>query len=212
MATKIKKTFWDSFEGLYQMGWSKHRGYLLDWMKSNNVSSFLDVGCGTGPLYELNRDEKYQLRYKGTDYSWAMIDVANEHFPEADPKFEVQDARKLTEPDNSWDCVVLMHCLDHLDDYKAAISEATRVSSKYVIIVLWRPFVADGERLNDRNMMNKEPNEKPWEDTYLHEYSRDLLETEFKKNNLKIIELVTGPEINDGNQCNIMYILKNEKD
>lgn len=197
-----ERTFWETFHSLYQHGPAKHRTYLLKRMHELGVKSFLDTGCGTGPLYELNKDE---LKYKGTDYSWAMIEQAKQHFPEGD--FEVQDARKLTEPDGSWDCAVSMHCLDHLDDHKAAIAELARVSRKYVIIILWRPFVGQ-DRINDRNMMNKNEGEKPWEDTYLHEYTRDDLLAEFEKNGLTIIEELNDERINDPGKYNWMVVLE----
>jgi ubiquinone/menaquinone biosynthesis C-methylase UbiE len=202
-----ERTFWDSFHSQYQMGDSKHRSYLLNNLRYVlKAESMLDVGCGTGPLYQLIKEKKLRLKYKGTDYSWAMIEQCQLHFPEGD--FEVQDARKLEENAGSWDAVVLMHCLDHLDDYQSAIREAARVAKKYVVIVLWRDFVTDGTRLNDRNMMNKEEGEKPWEDTYLQEYSREVLEEEFKKNNLKIIEETSGEVINDPGKYNFIYWLE----
>lgn len=199
-----ERTFWDTFHSLYQHGPNKHRLYLLKKMKELGCESFLDVGCGTGPLYELNKDE---LKYKGTDYSWAMIEQAKKHFPDGD--FEVQDARKMTEKDNSWDCVVSMHCLDHLDDHRSAIKELARVAKKYVIIVLWRGFVGQ-DRINDRNMMNKSEGEKPWEDTYLHEYSKEDLVREFAINKLKVIEEVSGDEINDPGKYNWLVVLEKE--
>ena len=101
-----------------------------------------------------------------------------------------------------------MDCLEHLDDYKAAIREANRVASKYVIIVLWRPFVSEGTRLNDRNMMHKEDGEQPWQDTFLHEYSAEALKEAFKENNMEILEEVSGPLINDANRYNYIYVLK----
>lgn len=207
-------TFWDSFHSSYQMGPSKHRTYLLDNLRELGVTSFLDVGCGTGPLYELVKNvdtepvmgARWVFKYKGTDYSWAMIEQCEIAFPEGD--FEVQDARKLKEKDNSWDAVVLMHCLDHLDDYKAAISEAARVAKKYVVIILWRDFVADGTRLNDRNMMNKEPDEEPWEDTHLQEYSYQALNEAFKESGLTIIEETDGEKINDPGKYNFIFWLE----
>lgn len=202
-----ERTFWDSFHSSYQMGPSKHRLYLLNRMKELGVGGFLDVGCGTGPLYDLNKDFKFS--YKGTDYSWAMIEQCELAFPEGD--FEVQDARKLKEKDNSWDAVVLMHCLDHLDDYKAAIREAARVSSKYVVIILWRDFVGADTHLNDKNMMNKEPGDEPWEDTYLQEYSREALEAAFRESGLRIIEETSGEEINDPGKYNFIYWLEKEE-
>ena len=77
------RTYWDTFEGAYQMGHQKHRDYLLDLMNKKGIASFLDVGCGTGPLYELNQENEFSMEYKGTDYSPAQIEVAKKLFPEA---------------------------------------------------------------------------------------------------------------------------------
>ena len=210
-----KRTYWDTFEGSYQMGEQKHRVYLLDLLKEKGVKSLLDVGCGTGPIYDLivNTMEgdtgKWDniTRYKGTDYSYAMVDIAKDMFPAGE--FQVQDARRLKEAPGIWDCVLLLHCLDHLDDYKSVISEAARVSSKYVCIVLWRSFVAEGTNLNDRNTMGKEAGEAPWQDTYLHEYSQQVLEDEFEKNNLTIAHIAEGEMINsDNSKYNFLYLLE----
>lgn len=203
-----QKTYWDTFETPYQMGHQKHRDYMLDVLRNKGVESLLDVGCGTGPVYELLKEANDPMQYKGTDYSYAMIEVAKSHFPEAD--FEVQDARKLDEEDNSWDCVLLLHSLDHLNDYQAAIKEAARVSKRYVCIVLWRSFVDEGTRLNDRNMYGKQEHEDPWEDTFLQEYSREALETEFEKNGLTIEQIAEGDTLNDEGKYNFLYLLRKQ--
>lgn len=201
------KTFWDTFTGAYQMGEQIHRMYLLNLLKDKGVEYILDVGCGTGPIYEIikNHDE-FNFMYKGTDYSQGMIEVCKKLFPEA--VWEVEDARHLSEQDNSWDCVLLLHSLDHLDDYKAAIKEAARVARKYVCIVIWRGFVKDGTRLNDRNMYYKKEGEAPWEDTYLQEYSRETLENEFKNNGLFIEHFTNGREVNNPGTYNSLWLLK----
>lgn len=201
------RTYWDSFVSPYQMGAQKHRLYMMETLADYDIESLLDVGCGTGPIYEINRDYGFDFKYKGTDYSPAMIEIAKREFPEGD--FEVQDARYLSEPDNSWDCVLLLHCLDHLDDYKSAIKEAARVAKKYVCIVLWRSFVAEGTNLNDRNMMGKKEGEEPWEDTHLQEYSKQALEKAFKEANLEIEETAEGEQLNsDQSHYNFMYLLR----
>ena len=212
------KTYWDTFETLYQMGSQKHRIYMLDLLREKGVGSLLDVGCGTAPIYDLiNRPDDGGwtniTNYKGTDYSPAMIEICRREFSVG--QFSVQDARNLKESDNSWDCVLLMHSLDHLDDYKAAIKEAARVARKYVCIILWRPFVTTGTNLNDRNDMGKKKDDKgnllepPWEDTHLQEYSREVLEQEFKKNNLTIEHIAEGETINsDASKYNFLFLLK----
>lgn len=200
------RTYWDTFTGSYQMGDQKHRLYLLDLLKNKGVGDIFDVGCGTGPVYDIIKRHDYPFSYKGTDYSPAMIEVCQKEFPEG--FFEVQDARKLTELDNSWDCVLLLHSLDHLDDYQSAIREAARVSRKYVCIVLWRSFVGEGTHLNDRNMYGKQEGEAPWEDTHLQEYSKKSLEEEFEKNGLVVEETAEGEAINDPNRYNFLYLLR----
>jgi ubiquinone/menaquinone biosynthesis C-methylase UbiE len=212
------KTFWDEIgsQGSYQMGSMKHRDYMLDLLYRKGVHSLLDVGCGTAPIYELITEtiEKNELgrwdnitKYKGTDYSLKMIETCKEKFPYGD--FECQDARDLDEEDESWDCVLLMHSLDHIDDYKATIAEASRVSKKYVCIILWRGFVGEGTNLNDKNMINKKEGEEPWQDTHLQEYSKEALEKAFEESGLMIVEVAEGEQLNsDSSHYNFLYLLK----
>lgn len=219
---KKLKNYWDFLtqDGhTYQMGAQSHRVYLLNLLNKKGVESILDVGCGTGPIYQLikqtqNGDEPnpsteyyWTFDYKGTDYSEGMIDVCKKEFPEGD--FEVEDARHLTEADNSWDCVLLMHCLDHLDDYKAAINEAARVAKKYVLIVLWRSLTASEENnLNDRNDYGLEGTGKRWEDTFLHEYSERKLKDAFEEAGLEMEFQTAGEEINKEGRYNTLFLLR----
>jgi len=209
---KPKRVYWDSIDMPYQMGPQKHRLYMLDLLMKKRVLTLLDVGCGTGPIYEIINKfhaDKYSFIYKGTDYSEYMIDNCKQEFPSG--TFEVQDARALKEKDNSWDCVVMLHSLDHVKEYDKAIAEAARVSKKYVCIVLWRTLIPEGGgiAINDRNMMNKEPGDEPWEDTYLMQFSREALEAEFEKNGLVIEETAEGDLLNSGqSQYNFLYLLR----
>ena len=215
-----RRTYWDSedFSQPYQMGSQKHRVYILNKLSELGIHTLLDVGCGTGPIYEMliNQDDTHHpwdniLAYKGTDYSWQMIETCKRLFPHGE--FEVQDARAMKEENNSWDCVLLMHCLDHLDDYASAIKEAVRVSKKYIAIILWRSFTQQGTNLNSRNDMGKKKDpetgellEPPWEDTHLQEYSKQSLITEFDKYGLIDVDIA---EIGDDySKFNYIWILK----
>ncbi len=207
-------TFWDSIEKPYQMGGQKHRIYLLDLLKYKGVSQLFDVGCGTAPIFDMivNSEEGRWdniKKYKGTDYSEDMIACCTQMFPYG--KFEVEDARHLTEADNSWECVLLLHSLDHIKQYDEVIKEAARVSSKYILIVLWRAFAPEGVHVNDRNMIAKKEGEEPWEDTYLVQYSAQALTEEFKKNGLKVEEIAEGIDLNsDQSKYNFLYLLRKE--
>lgn len=217
---KDPKTYWESedFARPYQMGPQKHRTYMLDLLKEKGVKTLLDDGCGTAPIYQLIKEgtevsndmivfPRWTFTYKGTDYSRTMIETCKEQFPEGN--FEVQDARKLSEDDNKYDCVLIMHALDHLNDYKAAIKEAARVSNKYVCIILWRGFVNEGTNLNPRNTYGKQEGEDPWEDTYLQEYSKESLEEAFKEAGLVIEEIAEGEVLNsDQSHYNFLYLLR----
>ena len=54
---------------------------MLDLLRKKGVESLLDVGCGTGPIYEILKEDNDPMKYKGTDYSFAMIDVCKKNFP-----------------------------------------------------------------------------------------------------------------------------------
>jgi len=201
--------YWDIVDKPYQMGPQKHRLYMLDLLKEKGVKSILDVGCGTGPIYEIIRDRKMDFKYKGVDYATTFIDWAKDAFPEAE--FEVQDARELKEADNSWDCVLLMHALDHVKQYDVALAEAVRVAQRYVCIILWRAFQIEGvgTTVNDRNTFGKQPGEAAWDDTYLLQFQRSDLEREFEKNHLTIEETADEEALNSGqSRYNYLFLLR----
>jgi len=193
------QTYWDELAesgNTYQHGHTKHRQKILDLIKKSNVKSILDVGCGTGPVYWLTKD--IDVKYKGVDYSKGFISIAKRNFSEGD--FEVQDARKLKEKDNSWDLVLLMHTLDHIDDWKAALREAKRVSSRLVMIILWRSFTMSEDWIHQTVM-----NDTLYKDTFLTEFRKRDIEGEFAKIGLKNLD--RGEIINDDNKYNYYYTL-----
>lgn len=205
----VKNIFWNIVDVPYQMGPHKHRMFTLDLLKKKEIHTLLDVGCGTGPIYEIIKKFKYPFVYKGTDYSERFIECTHTLFPEAD--FQVQDMRDLDEEDASWDCVLMMHSLDHVKQYDEAIREAARVSKKYVCIILWRQLAPEGIYVNDRNMICKKEGEEPWEDTYLVQYSREALDREFHKNHLMVEEYIEGKDLDsDQSKTNELFLLRKE--
>lgn len=203
------EVYWDTVQGPYQHGPQKHRIYMLDLLRDKGVETILDIGCGTGPLYEIIKNSHYPFDYKGVDYSKHFIEVAQKLFPEA--LFEFQDMRHLDEPDDTFDCVVMLHSLDHVKEYAQVIQEAARVSDKYICIVLWRAFSTGETQINDRNMIDKKEGEEPWKDTYLMQYTRQALEDEFKKNHLTVEWTAEGDDLNsDHSKYNFLFLLKKE--
>jgi len=94
----------------------------------------LDVGTGTGKLFitllHKNREAV------GIDASPSMISFIKDKYPEKelDDRLFVADAQKLPFPDQSFDSLVSSRVLMHVVDWRKAIKEFCRVSSKEVIL------------------------------------------------------------------------------
>lgn len=73
--------------------------------------SLLDLGCGNGRLVDLVNDLK--VNYLGVDNSQGLIDCAKKSFP--DKKFQVQDALNLDLVENSFDVVLCVSVLNHIE-------------------------------------------------------------------------------------------------
>ena len=113
----------------------------------NEGETLLDAGCGPGWNYEHFLEYGPILgAYKGTDYSARMIRGCKAKYPEAD--FEVQDARDLKEPDNSWDVVLLQDIVEHTNGYEKPIESALRVARKRVIVTFWH-LTENDDHIND---------------------------------------------------------------
>lgn len=88
--------------------------------------SILDVGCYEAPLREI----------LGSDFYTGIDMVGN-----PDIEINLEKAERLPFEDNSFDTVICIDVLEHLDNLHAVFAELIRVSKKYVIISLpncWR--------------------------------------------------------------------------
>lgn len=100
----------------------------------NDGESVLDVGCGPGWNMDHFISEGLSVKYRGTDYSERFVRIANKRWPNT---FEVGDVRKIEQPDESWDVVLMQDVLEHTDGYEKPLQEALRVAKKRVIITFW---------------------------------------------------------------------------
>ncbi len=94
-------------------------------------SSVCDVGCGTGALLKRIRESRQsEGRYLGVDF---VIDDAS-----ALDGIEYVAARieKLPFADCEFDTVICTHVIEHLLDYRTAISELRRIAARRLIIVV----------------------------------------------------------------------------
>lgn len=164
----------------------------------NDGESVLDVGCGPG--WNLDHFQQYGpvvKEYLGLDYSRRFVRVASErHKFTVNPRgalFAFGDARKLEQPSNGWDVVLLQDILEHTNGYEKPIQEALRVARNRVIISFWHLVADDNEHINDDG-----------NDGWGAWYNGDKFETYLDSLDLHWMTTETGP---DANRQHKFYII-----
>lgn len=95
-------------------------------MHSGYKGSILDIGCGRGLLLKKVRDHAAAgSAFSGIDISPELVRISKESNPDADVR--VGDAEALPYADNSFDVIFMTEVLEHMLDFKAALSEVKRV-------------------------------------------------------------------------------------
>lgn len=99
--------------------------WVLEKIRAINGHSVLDVGCGAGFLS--NELGKKGLSVTGVDLSSSSLKVAAAHDISGSVKYQVADAYQLPFANESFDVVTAMDFLEHVEDPKRVIQEASRV-------------------------------------------------------------------------------------
>lgn len=94
--------------------------------------TILDVGCGTGYLLDALHKRRPGMKMTGVDF---IIDDTTRQ-RSADLHFEEANIEKLPFADQSFDTVVCTHVLEHILEFRSALSELRRVARKRLIIVV----------------------------------------------------------------------------
>ncbi len=124
---------------------SKFHRHLLDGfkvaglrriLKDFQFKNILDVGCGFGEYYTLNKGA-----FTGVDNSFARVKFGQRRYRDA--RFVQADATRLPFKNKSFDAVLLANTIHHLNDdaVKVGIKEMKRISRKYIVIddcVRWK--------------------------------------------------------------------------
>ena len=115
------------------------RYYSKEWLRAiinqidlSKVKSILDIGCGTGILYEVLKEEHYIGTYVGTDLSPDMLEVGRKRYNGID--LRVMDCENMEFPSRSFDVVFMRSVLHHVPHPANAVKEMKRVARKTIII------------------------------------------------------------------------------
>lgn len=137
--------------------------------------------------------QKYQLNidYIGLDATLELIKTAQKKYPETN--FLLGDIEVLPFLDNSFDIIFTRHTLEHLPDYKKAISELYRVAKHIVIIDFFKAPTAEPDDIKIHYF--KIPGEKfHWISLYQNHYNKNRLLNYinlFKPQKIEIFENLT---------------------
>lgn len=103
---------------------------ILHFVVENTGSSVLDVGCGLGPY--LGRLTEVGKRCVGIDLDREIVEAAQRLG---------RDVRRMSAydirfDDSSFDSVIMIETLEHLEDYERALTEGARVARDTLVITV----------------------------------------------------------------------------
>jgi ubiquinone/menaquinone biosynthesis C-methylase UbiE len=102
--------------------------HIVEKLKVNSGMDILDLGCGTGVLFDMLRRMVGDTgSVTGVDFSYEMAQKAHRNFPFANVNVVDADASALPFGDSSFDMAVAFSAFPHFTDQQRAIDETHRV-------------------------------------------------------------------------------------
>jgi hypothetical protein len=167
------------------------------WLKYNSIL--------TGRILDVGADQCFLKRHLPEDVEYVGIGLGDS--PDI-VKVDLEK-EKIPYPDNSFDCVLCLDVLEHLDNIHETFDELCRVSKKWVIISLpnpWAVFMSclqHGKYQPDRSMKfyglrcEPEPDRHKW--FFSSSEAKEFVEYRASKNKMELYDLyIEGGEGNDG--------------
>ena len=148
--------------------------------------SILDIGCGSA--YFLNTLSKVYNKYiyKGVDFNKEYLQIAEKVFAKKIKNgivsFDQADAQNLPFKDNQFEIVYSVNTFPHIPNIRQAISEAIRVSKKYILI---RMLIANETTIIKKSLNNDidedgNPTDYMLVNTYSMEYLEKIIDSKGK--------------------------------
>jgi SAM-dependent methyltransferase len=103
------------------------------------MTSVLDVGCGTGVMFELLRTRWPDLDYTGIDVTGEFVEEARRRYPADAARFERRSLFELDGWGRVFDAVLARHVLEHLPDYRPAVQQLWWRARRKLLLVFYLP-------------------------------------------------------------------------
>jgi len=121
------------YEDSHSGFWNEIRGRkVLEMLKPEANDRILEIGCNTGWLVRKIMD--YSKDVVGIDVNSAGIEIANMQ------NLICMDAANMGFSDNSFDKIVCLHTIEHVQEINRAFEEMSRVLKPSGSIILIYPF------------------------------------------------------------------------
>ena len=104
-----------------------------------------DIGCNVGHFYRNINQINSKVNYTGFDISKTYLDIAHNHFPEANFILEDVGSHKFAKNKYNCDISVISATLEHIEDYEVFLENVFQSTNNLVLI---RTFIGD-ESLKD---------------------------------------------------------------
>jgi len=95
-----------------------------------NIKTITDIGCLNGETYQAIKEKYDHISYLGIDIDPKALEIAKESYPDA--KFVEGDFMNNSFEQPTSELVLALNLFDHFSDWKAALRNLKRFSSKYI--------------------------------------------------------------------------------
>ena len=102
-----------------------------------------DIGCNVGHFYRNINQINSKVNYTGFDISKTYLDIAHNHFPEANFILEDVGSHKFDKNKYNCDISVISATLEHIEDYEVFLENVFQSTNDLVLI---RTFIGDESR------------------------------------------------------------------